>query len=113
MICAIVDVAHLVTTHSLQAGDPPGPAGRRDGGPRGAPTRRSRGLDLAAVADAEGHHGEADRILRDEVCNRTDDEGAPPELATAPSKSSPARTGWNGPATPVERTRSVAPAQGR
>ena len=37
-------------------------------------------LDLAAVATAEGHHAEAQHIIRDQICNRTDDDGPPPEL---------------------------------
>jgi hypothetical protein len=81
MICAIVDVAHLVTTYSLQAGDTRQARLAAETAALAAPDEEIPRLDLAAVADAEGHPGEADRILRDEVCNRTDDEGAPPELS--------------------------------
>lgn len=81
MICAIVDVAHLVTTCSLQAGDTRQARLAAETAALAAPDEEIPRLDLAAVADAEGHPGEAERILRDEVCNRTDDEGAPPELS--------------------------------
>ncbi|MFC8501028.1 LysM peptidoglycan-binding domain-containing protein [Pedococcus sp. NPDC057267] len=81
MICAIVDVAHLVTTYSLQAGDTRQARLAAETASLAAPDEEIPRLDLAAVADAEGHPSEAGRILRDEVCNRTDDEDAPPELS--------------------------------
>ncbi|HET7477091.1 MAG TPA: hypothetical protein VFJ97_13850 [Dermatophilaceae bacterium] len=81
MTCAVVDVAHLVTTHSLRAGDTRLARLAAETAALAAPDEEIPRLDLAAVADAEGHHGEAERILRDDVCNRTDDDGAPPELS--------------------------------
>ena len=81
MICAIVDVAHLVTTYSLQAGDTRQARLAAETAALAAPDEEIPKLDLAAVAEAGGHHSEAGRILRDEVCNRTDGEGAPPELS--------------------------------
>ncbi|SDP61071.1 LysM domain-containing protein [Pedococcus dokdonensis] len=81
MVCAIVDVAHLVTTYSLQAGDTRQARLAAETAAIAAPDEEIPRLDLAAVADAEGHPREAERILRDEVCNRTDDECAPPELS--------------------------------
>ena len=80
MVCAVVDVAHLVTTHSLKAGNLRLARIAAETAALAAPYEEIPRLDLAAVADAEGHHSEAERILRDEVCNRSDDEGAPPEL---------------------------------
>ena len=38
-------------------------------------------LDLAAVAAAEGHEREAERVLREDVCDRSDDGQAPMELS--------------------------------
>jgi hypothetical protein len=38
-------------------------------------------LDLAAVAAAEGHESEAERILREDVCDRSDEGEAPMELS--------------------------------
>lgn len=80
MICAIVDVAHLVTTASLKAGDLKRARLAAETAALAAPDEEIPRLDLAAVAGAEGHASEADRILRDEVFNRSDDEGAPPDL---------------------------------
>lgn len=79
MVCAVVDVAHLVSTHSLKAGNLRLARLAAETAALAAPYEEIPRLDLAAVADAEGHHNEAERILRDEVCNRTDGEG-PPEL---------------------------------
>lgn len=81
IICAVVDVAHLVTTYSLQAGDTHQARLAAETAALAAPHEEIPILDLAAVADAEGHPSEAERILHDEVCNRTDDKGAPPELS--------------------------------
>ncbi|WP_338752172.1 LysM peptidoglycan-binding domain-containing protein [Janibacter alittae] len=80
MICAIVDVAHLVTTFALQAGDLKRARLAAETAALAAPEEEIPRLDLAAVADAEGHGSQADRILADEVFNRSDDQGAPPEL---------------------------------
>ena len=81
LLCAIVDVAHLVTTHSLRAGDLRRARLAAETAALAAPDEEIPRLDLAAIADAEGHHAEADRILRDDVVNRSDGEGAPPELS--------------------------------
>lgn len=77
---AIVDVAHVVTTHALAAGDLPTARLAAETATLAAPYEEIPRLDLAAVAAAEGHHAEAQRIIRDEVCNRTDDDAAPAEL---------------------------------
>jgi LysM repeat protein len=81
MVCAIVDVAHLVSTYSLQAGDTQQARLAAETAALAAPDEEIPRLDLAAVAEAQGHHSEAARILRDQVCNRTDDGGLPPELS--------------------------------
>lgn len=36
--------------------------------------RKPPRLDLAAALDAQGHHHTAERLLREDVCNRSDDE---------------------------------------
>ena len=46
-----------------------------------APYEEIPRLDLAAVAAATGHRSEASRIIRDEVCNRSDDGTPPVELS--------------------------------
>ncbi|CAN7514691.1 LysM peptidoglycan-binding domain-containing protein [Knoellia sp. LjRoot47] len=101
MICAVVDVAHLVTTYSLQSGDTRQARLAAETAALAAPHEEIPRLDLAAVADAEGHPGEADRILRDEVCNRTDDDDAPPELSER-TKQVIATRDWH------ERTRKAS-----
>ena len=77
---AIVDAAHLVTTHALASGDLPTARLAAETAALAAPYEEIPRLDLAAIAAAEGRHAEAQRIIRDEVCNRTDDEAAPLEL---------------------------------
>lgn len=81
MVCAVVDVAHLVTTHSLRVGDLKRARMAAETAALAAPDEEIPRLDLAAVAAAEGHTNEADRILRDEILNRTDDDGPPAELS--------------------------------
>ena len=46
-----------------------------------APYEEATRLCLVCVTEAEGDHREAERILREEVCNRSDDGGAPTELS--------------------------------
>ena len=91
---AIVDVAHVVTTHALAAGDLPGARIAAETAALSAPYEEIPRLDLAAIATAEGHHAEARRIIRDEVCNRTDDEAAPPELPTRTEQILRTHQGW-------------------
>ena len=77
---AIVDVAHIVTTRALADGDLTTARQAAETAAMAAPYEEIPRLDLAAVAAAEGHQQEAQRIIRDEVGNRTDDDGAPPEV---------------------------------
>jgi nucleoid-associated protein YgaU len=81
LVCAIVDVAHLVTTAALREGDLPGARAAAELAARAAPYEEIPRLDLAAVTAAEGNHQEADHILRRDVCNRSDDGQAPLELS--------------------------------
>ena len=80
LICGIVDVAHLVTTHASPKATSTQPAGYQIA-TSAAPYEEIPRLDLAAIAGAAGHRQEADRILRDEVCNRSDDGHPPLELS--------------------------------
>jgi len=91
---AIVDVAHVVTTHALASGDLPGARMAAETAALAAPHEEIPCLDLAAVAAAEGKHAEARRIIRDEVCNRTDDDNAPSELPPRTEKILRRRQGW-------------------
>jgi predicted Zn-dependent protease len=82
LLCAIVDVVHLVTTASLQQGNLPQAQEAAELAARVAPDEETPQLDLAAVLEAQGHHQAAQRLLR-EVCNRSDDEdGIPDDLPT-------------------------------
>ena len=77
---AVVDVAHIVTTDALAHGDLATARLAAVTAALAAPYEEIPRLDLAAVATAEGHHAEAQHIIRDQICNRTDDDGPPPEL---------------------------------
>jgi hypothetical protein len=81
LICGIVDVAHLVTTHALAEGDLKTARSATQIATSAAPYEEIPRLDLAAIADAAGHRQEATRIVRDGVCNRSDDGNPPVELS--------------------------------
>jgi hypothetical protein len=77
MLCAIVDVAHIVTTRSLREERLDIARATAELAARVAPYEEIPRLDLAAVAAAEGHDHEAAKIIHDDICNRSDD-GLPP-----------------------------------
>ena len=81
LVCGIVDVAHLVTTHALAEGDLNTARTATQIATSAAPYEEIPRLDLAAIAAAAGHRQEAARIVRDEVCNRSDDGHPPLELS--------------------------------
>jgi hypothetical protein len=81
MLCAVVDVAHIVTTSALKSGDLGQARAAAELAAMAAPHEEIPRLDLAAVAAAEGHAREAERILREDVCDRSDDGEAPMELS--------------------------------
>jgi hypothetical protein len=81
LICGIVDVAHLVTIHALAEGDLNTARTATRIAASAAPYEEVPRLDLAAIAAAAGHRQEAARIVRDEVCNRSDDGNPPLELS--------------------------------
>ncbi|WP_172826081.1 LysM peptidoglycan-binding domain-containing protein [Friedmanniella luteola] len=80
LLCAIVDVAHLLTTHALKTGNLPVARAAAETAILAAPYEEIPLLDLAAVAAAEGHPDQANQILHDRVYNRSDDGAAPTEL---------------------------------
>ena len=80
MVCAITDVAHVVVNDSLQAGAHDLARWAVGIATMAAPDEEVARLDLAAVLDAQGHHDDAERIVREDVCNRSDDGEAPTEL---------------------------------
>ena len=91
---AVVDVAHLLVTHALAAGDVATARVAAETAVLAAPHEEIPRLDLAAVATAEGRRAEAQRIIRDEVANRTDDDGAPPELGERTEEILKRRQDW-------------------
>jgi hypothetical protein len=81
MLCAVVDVAHMVTTSAIKNGDLGRARAAAELAALAAPHEEIPRLDLAAVAAAEGHEREAERVLREDVCDRSDDGQAPIELS--------------------------------
>ena len=94
MAVAVVDVAHLVTSDALAQGDLATARLAAETAALAAPYEEIPRLDLAAVAAAEGRHAEAQRIIRDEICNRTDDDGPPAELPSRTEEILGQRSDW-------------------
>lgn len=74
---AIVDVAHVYATHSLAEGQPRNALWAAAKAIAAAPSEDKPRLDLARAMKALGNDDEADRYLRDQVFNRSDDDRAP------------------------------------
>ena len=77
----MADVALIVVTEALAAGDLVKARSAAFVANRADPDGESTRLCLAHVMKAEGDQFEADRILREEICNRSDDGDAPMELS--------------------------------
>lgn len=82
LVVAVLDAAHCVTVGSLRAKNLTQARTAVDVAAKVAPHDEAVLLDLAAVTAAEGHHSEADRIVREDICNFWDD-GEPPMDLTA------------------------------
>jgi LysM repeat protein len=80
MVCAIVDVAHLLTGRFLAEGDLHKARAATETALLAAPYDALTKLDLAAVTRAEGHLDEARQIVRD-LCNEPDEDGLPTEVS--------------------------------
>lgn len=76
----VVDVAHVVATDALSRGDLARARFAAETGCKAAPYDEVCRLDLARVAEADGHTELADQILDDHVFNRTDDHLPPIDL---------------------------------
>lgn len=72
--CAIIDVAHVVTTASLTEGDLKAAHAAAELAAKVAPDEETAQLDLIAVIAAQGHQQLAQKMLRERVYNRSDDE---------------------------------------
>lgn len=95
-VVAVVDVAHLVTTHALVTGELHIARAAAQTAALAAPYEEIPRLDLVAVATAEGNLAEAQQILREEIANRSDDDGPPPELSARTEEILGRRTDWLG-----------------
>ena len=95
-VVAVVDVAHLVVTHAVATGNLAAARMAAETAAMAAPFEEIPRLDLAAVASAEGRHAEARRIVRDEIANRSDDDGAPPEIVGRTEAVLQRRSDWLG-----------------
>lgn len=102
--CAIVDVAHLVTTASLALGDHAAAQEAAEIATRVAPAEETAQLDLAAALAAQGHHRAAEQLLRDQVLNRSDDEDEIPAELPARTEKITDNPQWLAP----RRTRASA-----
>ena len=80
MVCAIVDVAHLLTTHFLLTGELNRARAATETALLAAPYDEIPKLDLTAILRAEGHDAEAARIIDEDICNASDEDGLPIEL---------------------------------
>jgi LysM repeat protein len=80
MTAAIVDVAHLVTTHALETGDLDLAAFSARTSYIAAPYDEIARLDLIGVDHALGNHDAADTALTDDILNRSDDALGPVDL---------------------------------
>ena len=78
---AIVDVAHLLATSALAAGDTASARAVVDISRLAAPDEEAPRLDSAAVDRADGRAAQARRTLVEQVCNRSDDGEAPLDLS--------------------------------
>ncbi|MEJ7833263.1 MAG: LysM peptidoglycan-binding domain-containing protein [Nocardioides sp.] len=80
MQAGVADVAHVVVTRALTDGDLDLARHGVEKAMLAAPDEDTTQFNRAALAAAEGLPEEAERILRDEVCNRSDDGRAPLDL---------------------------------
>jgi nucleoid-associated protein YgaU len=82
LTAAIVDVAHIVATHALAVGEHQLAMWVAERAILAAPSDDKPRLDLAKAESAMGHTNEADRYVKDEILNRSDDSGPPPPPTT-------------------------------
>lgn len=92
---AIIDVAHLIATRAIKDGDLPTARRAAEIALSASPYDEISRLDLAKVAELEGHHAEAAQIRGEGIFQRTDDYRAPldPSERTAKITVAPRRTG--------------------
>ena len=81
LVPTITAVAHIVATYALEKGEPERAAAAAQIALLAGPYEDQPRVDLAAAHEALTSRADAERYLRDEICNRPDDDGAPPELS--------------------------------
>lgn len=77
---AIADIALTVSTHFLHDDDTVSARAATEVALLASPDEESTRLCLVQIANAEGNRTEAERILVEEVCSRSDDGQAPTDL---------------------------------
>ncbi|TWP34454.1 LysM peptidoglycan-binding domain-containing protein [Leekyejoonella antrihumi] len=77
LVCAIIDVAHVVATDALQAGDPHRARAAGEIAALAAPHTDIPYLDIASALEAGGNREQAMKLLT-ELCNRTEEIDAVP-----------------------------------
>jgi len=92
---AVVDVAHIVATDAFSRGDFDRAHVAAEKGCAAAPYDEVCRLDLAKVAEAEGHDTIAEQILDEHVFNRTDDH-LPPIDVPERTKAVARNKAWGG-----------------
>ena len=78
---AIADVAFTLVTHCLKDGDLTRARAAAEIAMLAAPAEEVTRLCMVRITESEGDNAEAHRILREEICNRTDTDDAPTELS--------------------------------
>jgi len=86
MKVAVSDAAHILTTHYLRQGDLTDAFAVAKIGVLAAPDEDTMQLNLARVMNAQGRADEAEKLLNDEVFNRSDDGLAPKDLSERTKK---------------------------
>lgn len=81
MTAAIADVALTLTTHYLAENDTTRAREVTEIALLAAPEEEATRLSRVQITSTDGCRDEAQRILRDEVCNRSDDGDAPTDLS--------------------------------
>ena len=80
------DVALTLTTQFLKDGQNGRARAATEIATLAAPDEEATRLCLVQIENAEGNRAEAERILRQDICNRSDDGDAPPELSDRTKK---------------------------
>jgi hypothetical protein len=78
--CSIVDTAHVVVLDALSKGDLATARNAAESACRAAPYDDICRLDLIKVAATEGHIEPVDRMITEDICDRTDDHLPPIDL---------------------------------